>query len=96
MEMIRDGIGLERGKVGGSGALESLIRELEEKREPKSVALSVGEQATEPSGRMSEGKLELLKFLKIFLVKDQKVFSVGEEVRRSAFFRRKEALALRI
>ena len=43
VEMMSDGIGLERGKVGGSKALESLMVELEEKMEPKSVALSVGE-----------------------------------------------------
>ena len=44
------------------------------------MALSVGEQAIEPSGRISEGKLELQKLLKIFLDKDQKHFSVGEEL----------------
>ena len=44
-EMIGEGIGLERGRVGGSGAWESLREELEENGEPKRLAFSLGEQA---------------------------------------------------
>ena len=51
VEMIRAGIGLERGKLGGLGALESLMVELEEKREPKIMALSVGGQAQRHQGK---------------------------------------------
>ena len=58
------------------------------------MALSVGEQAIEPSGRISEGKLELQKLLKIFLDKDQKHFSVGEELSFSIFLLRKDERAL--
>ena len=58
------------------------------------MALSVGEQAIEPSGRISEGKLELQKLLKIFLDKDQKHFSV-EELSLSIFLLRKDERALR-
>ena len=46
-----EGIGLERGWVGGSGALESLREELAEKKEPKRLALSVGEQAMSHQGK---------------------------------------------
>ena len=53
--------------------MESLREELA-KSKNKEMALSVGEQAIEPSGRISEGKLELQKLLKIFLDKDQKTF----------------------
>ena len=76
--------------------MESLREELAEKYEPKRLALSVGEQAIEPSGRISEGKLELQKLLKNFLNKDQKHFSVGEEWSLSIFLLRKDEQALRI
>ena len=59
------------------------------------MALSVGEQAIEPSGQISEGKLELQKLLKIFLDRDQKHFSVGEELSLSIFLLRKDERALR-
>ena len=49
----------------------------------------------EPSGRISEGKLELQKLLKIFLDKGQKHFSVGEELSLSIFLLRKDERALR-
>ena len=45
-----EGIGLVSGRVGGSGALESMREELAEKQEPKRLALSVGEPAIEPPG----------------------------------------------
>ena len=88
--MIRVGIGLERGIVGGNEVLESSPEELAENKEPKRVAFSVGEQAIEPSGRISGGKLDLQKLLRILLAKDQKFFSVGEEFRISVFFLIKE------
>ena len=47
------------------------------------------------SGRISEGKLELQKLLKIFLDKDQKHFLVGEELSLSTFLLRKDERALR-
>ena len=74
--------------------MESLREELAEKYEPKGLALSVGEQAIEPSGQINERKLELQKLLKIFLDKDQKHFSVGEELSLSIFFLRKDERAL--
>ena len=95
-EIMGGHIGLDRGLVGGSVASESLRVEFSEKREPKRVALSVGELAIEPSGRKRGGKLELQKFLENFLAKDQKAFSVGDLVRLSTFLLQKEALALRI
>ena len=71
--MMMEGIGLERGGVGGSGALKSLRQELAEKKEPKRLALAVGKQAIEPSGRISEGKLEL-QLLKIFWIRNRNNF----------------------
>ena len=68
--------------------------ELEENKEPKRSAFSVGELAIEPSDLKSGGKLELLKLLRIFLAKDQKGLSEGVEVRRSHFLLIKECLAL--
>ena len=94
VEIMGGLIGLERGRVGGTGAAESLREELAEKREPKRVALSVGEQAIDPSGRNKGGKLELQKFLENFLAKDQKAFSVGDLDRLSAFLLPKEVSAL--
>ena len=76
--------------------MELLREEFAEKREPKRVALSVGEQAIDPSGWNKGGKLELQKFLENFLAKDQKAFSVGDLVRLSTFFLPKEVLALRV
>ena len=75
--------------------MESLRGELAEKLEPKRFALSIGKQAIEPSGQISEGKLELQNLLKIFLDKDQKHFSVGEELSLSIFLLQKEEQALR-
>ena len=92
VEIIGGLIGLERGKVGGSGALESSREEFAEKREPKRVALSVGEQAIDPSGRNKGGKLELQKFLENFLAEDQKAFPLGDLVRLSTSFFLKEVL----
>ena len=40
-----------RGSLGGDAALESSKEELEEKREPKRLALSAGETAIVPSER---------------------------------------------
>ena len=48
-------MGLVRGASEGDGMLESSIVELEEKREPKRVALSVGETAIVSSEWKSEG-----------------------------------------
>ena len=36
--------------------------------------ISKGEQAIEPSGRISEGKLELQKLLKIFWIRTSNIF----------------------
>ena len=44
-EIIGGGIGLLRGSLGGGATLESSREELEEKREPKRLALSAGETA---------------------------------------------------
>ena len=62
-------------------------------KEPKRLASSVGEQAIEPSGQISEGNLELQKLLKIFFDKDQQHFSV-EELRLSIFLSQKDEWAL--
>ena len=75
--------------------MESLREELVEKKEPERLALSVGEQAIKSSGRISEGKLELQKLLKIFLDKDKNHFSEGEELSLSIFLLRKDERALR-
>ena len=45
--------------------------------------------------RTNEGKLELQKLLKIFLDKDEKHFSVGEEFSLSIFLLQKDERALR-
>ena len=95
VDKIGVGIGLARGRVVGTEALESSRDELAEKREPKRVALSVGVQAIEPSGRIRGGKLDLQKLLRILLAKDQKFFSVGEEFRISVFLLTKENFLLR-
>ena len=58
--------------------------------------IHIGEQAIEASGRISEGKLELQKLLKIFLDKDQEHFLVGEELNLSIFLLRKDERGLRI
>ena len=94
--MIKGGIGYERGKSKGSGASESSKEELDEKREPKRLALSEGEIAIELSGRKRGGKLELQKLLKTFLAKDQKALLEGDKVRLLHFFRIKECLTLRM
>ena len=60
--------------------------ELEEKREPKRVTLSVGETAIVSSERKSEGKEEQQKLLEILLTKDQKDQFVEEDERLSHFF----------
>ena len=52
--------------------LESSSVELEEKRKPKRVTLSVGETATVSSEQKSEGKVERQKLLEILLAKDHK------------------------
>ena len=84
--MIKGGIGYERGKSKGSGASESSKEELDEKREPKRLALSEGEIAIELSGRKRGGKLELQKLLDTFLAKDQKELLEGDKVRLLHFF----------
>ena len=60
--------------------------ELEEKREPKRVALSVGETAKVSSEWKSEGKVERQKLLEILLAKDQKDVLVEEDERLSHLF----------
>ena len=47
--------------------MESSTVELVEKRVPKSVAFSEGEEAIEPSERKRGGKLELQKLFENFL-----------------------------
>ena len=84
------------GRVGGDATLESSREELEEKRLPKRLALSVGETAIEPSEWKRGGKLDLQKLLEILLDKDQKALLVGEEVRRDFFLITKDFFALRI
>ena len=84
-ETIGGGIGLVRGRVGGAAELESSREEFEEKREPKILALSVGETAIVLSGRKSGGKLDLQKLLEMLLARDQKELLVGDEVRRDFF-----------
>ena len=83
--MGRD-IGLVRVASEGDGRFESSNVELEEKREPKRVALSVGETAIVSSERKSEGKVERQKLLEILLAKDQKDLLVEEDDRFSHFF----------
>ena len=56
-----------RGASVGDGMLESSSMEFEEKREPKTVALSVGETAIVSSEWKSRGKVERQKLLKILL-----------------------------
>ena len=55
-EIMGGGIGLLRGRLGGDATLESSREELEEKREPKRLAFSVGETAIVPSERKRGGK----------------------------------------
>ena len=95
-EIIGGGIGLLRGRLGGGATLESSREELEEKREPKRLAFSVGEAAIVPSVRKRGGKPDLQKLLEMFLAKDQKELLVGEEVRRDFFLITKDFFALRI
>ena len=56
-----------RGASEGDGMLESSSVELEEKRESKRVALSVGEPAIVSLEWKSEGKVERQKLLEILL-----------------------------
>ena len=60
--------------------------ELEKKREPKRVSLSVGETAIVSSERKREGKVERYKSLEILLAKEQKDLLVEEDERLSHFF----------
>ena len=60
--------------------------ELEEKREPKRVALSVGETAVVSSERKSGGKVERQKLLEMHFAEDQKDLLVEEDERLSHFF----------
>jgi len=76
---------LVRGASEGDGMLESSSVELEEKREPKRVALSVGETAIVSSERKGGGKVEQQKLLEILLAQDQKDLFVEDE-RLSHFF----------
>ena len=85
-----------RGSVGGDATLESSREELEEKREPKRLALSAGETAIVSSERKRGGKPDLQKLLEILLDKDQKELVVGDEVRRDFFLITKDFFALRI
>ena len=75
-----------RGASEADGMVESSSEELEEKSEPKRVALSVGETAVVSSERKSEGKVERQKLLEILLAKDQKDVLVEEDERLSHFF----------
>ena len=75
-----------RGASEGDGRFESSSVELEEKREPKRVALSVRETAIVSSERKSKGKVERQKLLEILLAQDQKVLLVEEDERLSHFF----------
>ena len=65
--------------------MESLKEELEEKREPKRLALSAGETAIVPSEQKRGGKPNLQKLLDILLTKDPKVLLVGEVVMQNFF-----------
>ena len=85
-----------RGRLGGGAALESSKEELDEKREPKRLALSAGETAIVPSERKRGGKPDLQKLLEILLAKDQKELLVGEVVRRDFFLITWDFFALRI
>ena len=75
-EITMEGIGLVRRRVGGSGALELLKEELAEKREPKRIALLVGDKVVELSGQISGGKLELqmLKIFFFFWIRTRNIF----------------------
>ena len=75
-----------RGASAGDGMFESSSVELEEKRKPKRVALSVGETAIVSSEWKSEGNVERQKLLEILLAKDQKYIFVEENERLSHFF----------
>ena len=74
-----------RGASEGDGMFELSGVELEGKREPKRVALSVGGTAIVSSELKSEGKVEQQKLLEILLAKDQKDLLVEDE-RLSHFF----------
>ena len=65
---------------------ESSREELEEKRRPKRSAFSLGELATEPSGRIRGGKEDLQKLLEIFWARGQKLFPEGEKSRPAHLF----------
>ena len=64
--MIGEDIGLERGRVVGSGAWESLMEKLEENGETNRLALLVGEEAIEPSEGIRGGKVEFQKNFREF------------------------------
>ena len=65
---------------------ESSSVEFEEKKEPKRVALSVGEMAIVSSERKSEGMVEGQKLVEILLAKDQKDLLVKEDEMRGFQF----------
>ena len=75
-----------RGAAEGDGRFESSNVELEEKREPKRVALLVGETVRASSERKAEGKFERQKLLEILFAQDQKVLFVEEDERLSHLF----------
>ena len=84
-EIIGLGIGLERTREGGGIAAESSKVELEENKEPKRLAFSVGVLAIELSVRKRGGKEDLQKLLEIFLARDQKDLVVVELVKPAHF-----------
>jgi len=95
-EKIGRGIGSVGGETGGGGVSESSKVELEENKEAKRVAFSVGELAIEWSDRNRGGKEGVVKLLEIFLAKDQKDLSVGDKDRSAHFFLIKVRFAFRI
>ena len=66
--------------------LESSNVEIEEKTEPKRVALSVGETAIVSSEWKNGRKMERLKLLEMLLAQDQKDLLVEEDERLSHIF----------
>ena len=87
---------VQEGYEGGSSPLSSRF-ELDAKYEAKASALSEASMATELSGRLRGGNDAEVKFLFIYLLRDQNWFEpLGQAASLSAFFWMKDFIALPI
>lgn len=79
VEITRRGIGLVNGASVSLEILESSKIELQEKQEPKTVGMAMGETGIVSSEWKSVGKVKQQKLLAMPLAKDQEYLSLEDE-----------------